>query len=38
MPIPDYVLRNLDYWLTVEASDPDRAGPIIRDICLRWEI
>ena len=34
--IPDYVKRNLDYWLTVEATDPDRAGPIIAAMSKRW--
>jgi hypothetical protein len=36
--IPEYVKANLDYWLDVEATNPERAGPVIDDICRRWGI
>ena len=36
--VPIYVTKNLDYWLTVAETNPDRANPIIDDICARWGI
>jgi hypothetical protein len=36
--VPEYVKANLDYWLTVELTDPDRAEPIVDAICRRWGI
>ena len=34
--VPKYVKANLDYWLTVEATNPERAGPIIAAMSKRW--
>lgn len=34
--VPEYVKANLDYWLTVEATNPERAGPIIVAMSKRW--
>ena len=36
--IPEYVKRNLDYFLQHEPEDPDRFGPLISDLCARWGI
>jgi hypothetical protein len=36
--IPLRVWKNLDFWLNVSKIDPDRADPVIDDICRRWGI
>ena len=36
--LPGYVRRNLEYFLEHEAENPDRFGPVIDAICLRWNI
>ena len=36
--LPAYVKANLEYYLSHEAEDPARCGPVIDDICRRWNI
>jgi hypothetical protein len=36
--LPEYVRRNLEYFLDHEAEDPERFEPLVDDLCRRWGI
>ncbi len=36
--LPEYVRRNLEYFLDHEAEDPERYSPLVDDLCRRWGI
>jgi len=38
MEVPQYVKDNLEFYLELEKTVPDRAGPVIADICRRWDL
>ncbi len=36
--LPEYVKRNLEYFLDHLSEDPERYNPLIDDLCRRWGI
>jgi len=36
--LPEYVKRNLEYFLDHLSEDPERYNPLIDDLCRRWNV
>ena len=36
--LPEYVRKNLEYFLDHEAEDPERFEPLVDALCRRWGI